>query len=294
MRANCGQLERKTMTTKKHIAFGTKHHQQILKTIQNFYSEDKRITQILVFGSLGRGNWDEYSDIDLDIILIDGVVANARNELIRLCTKIQNEHGLGALIIADAEEGDVVLSNLVEFSVRYHALNDTKPAILESMQTLSGSLSLEEIRASANYDYDPIQKDAADIVNEYIRYTLGLHHAIMRQRVWMATEMLHRARNLLVLMYAVTNNASRPTHFFDKHAGSELRQLLTTLTVPAELKFMKRAFCNAISLLENHIDVFSNGVYQLTSTQIVMVEQLKQLQMYEECPYSESSDASIT
>src|SRR5688500_13971595 len=127
--------------------FGTPQHQQILQTIVEHYIDDERILAVLVFGSLGAGNWDKYSDIDLDIVTTDGVSMAITAELESLCTTIKNQHGFDALIIPNNdEEGDVVLNNLVEFSIRYHALSTTKPAILNSMILLMGKISLEQIQ----------------------------------------------------------------------------------------------------------------------------------------------------
>ena len=60
---------------------GTRRHQQLLQAILDFYADDKRILAILLFGSLGRGNWDTYSDLDLDIVMHDNVKINATQEL---------------------------------------------------------------------------------------------------------------------------------------------------------------------------------------------------------------------
>jgi len=263
------------MDTSKSL--GTFRHQQIIQTITDFHEQDDRVLAILLFGSLGRGNWDQYSDIDLDIVLADNLLIDARIELKKLCVAIKQQHGVDALIIADVEEGDVVLGDLVEFSIRYHLLNDTKPAILDTMRSLSGSLSLEEIRASANHDYDTEQRELVDIVNECIRYTLGLHHAVMRQRVWMSIEMLHRIRALLMSIYAISHDAMRPIHFFDSHATPELRELLSSLSPQTNLKSVKDAFSAAVLLLENHLESFSNGAYQLTTSQKHILGKLKQL-----------------
>ncbi|MGB1252089.1 MAG: nucleotidyltransferase domain-containing protein [Candidatus Promineifilaceae bacterium] len=267
------------MTT-THLPLGTERHQQVLDAIRDFYREDERVVQILLFGSLSRGNWDAYSDIDLDIILTDETAINAQDELRQLCAGIQSEHGFEALIIADVEEGDVVLSNLVEFSIRYHILSDTKPAILDSMRSIAGALSLDTIRASANDAHNAKRQEMTDSVNAYIRYTLGLHHAIMRQRVWMSMEILHRMRGLLMGMYAARHNAVRTIHLFDSQADSQLQQLLFNLSPQADLKSMEDAFITTISLLETHLDAFCDGAYQLSPTQIIFLDQLKQLPLY--------------
>ena len=60
---------------------GTPQHQAILRAIVDHYENDPRILAVAVFGSLGRGNWDEYSDIDLDVVIDDQVSLNASEEL---------------------------------------------------------------------------------------------------------------------------------------------------------------------------------------------------------------------
>lgn len=246
---------------------GTIRHQQVLQAILDFYAEDARIREVLLFGSLGRGDWDEYSDLDLDIIMVDSASIDARLELADLCASIKGEHGLEALVVADLEEGDVVLSNLVEFSIRYHLLADTKPAILDSMRCLSGTLTLDQIRAAANQKYISEPEEMITTVNQCIRYSLQLHNAIMRQRLWISLELLQRIRGLLISMYSNSHGADRPVNFFDTHASPESRRLLARLVVEAELESVREAFTNTLSLLKDHLDSFSNGQYKLTEAQ---------------------------
>ena len=48
---------------------GTLQHQHLLETVVTHYANDPRILAVIVFGSLGNGNWDPYSDLDLDVII---------------------------------------------------------------------------------------------------------------------------------------------------------------------------------------------------------------------------------
>lgn len=256
---------------------GNFNHQQILQRIVDFYAGDGRVRSILLFGSLGRGNWDEYSDLDLDIILADDAAIDARVELERLCRAMAERDGLEALVIADEEEGDVVLGNLVQFSIRYHILSDTKPAILDTMRVVAGSLSLAEIRAAANHAYDSGPSDLADIVNQYLRYALGLHDAIRRGRVWMSLEMLHRMRGLLMEMQAVAHGEIRPIHYLDLAASPEVQGLLAGLVAGPTLASLSEAFAAALNLLEKDLDLFSDGAYELTGGQTAVLDRLRYL-----------------
>jgi len=255
---------------------GTLLQQQMLQSILDYYAEDARIAAILLFGSLGRGNWDAYSDLDIDIIVNDNVSIDAHRELTNLCASIKRQHRLEALIIADAEEGDVVLSNLLEFSIRYHMLADTKPAILDSMRRLAGDVSLDEIRAAANEDYSTVRPENTEIINQCIRYTLELHHAILRGRVWMSLELLQRIRALLMSIYSGSHGADRPVHFFDAQATPQLQQLMISLAPQAEMEPIKAAFFNALLLLQDHLGSFSNGGYELTEAQRLVLGNISQ------------------
>lgn len=263
------------MSTVNHFV-GTRQHQQILATITNFYEEDVRTLAVLLFGSLSRGNWDQYSDIDLDIIMDDGTVIDARVELQKLCAAIKQKHGYDAIIIADEEEGDVVLSNLVEFSIRYHILSDTKPAILDSMQLLSGSLSLDEIRVNANDAYRSEPKEIVELIDACLRYALGLYHAIKRKRIWMAMEMLHRIRALLMSMVAVTHGVIRPIHCFDANATPKLHQLLVTLSPQPDLQSVTEAFHATLFIVENRLEDVCGESYRMTPSQKAILDKLKQ------------------
>lgn len=47
---------------------GTIIHKQILNSLLELFKQDKNVRAFIIFGSLVRGNWDKYSDLDLDIV----------------------------------------------------------------------------------------------------------------------------------------------------------------------------------------------------------------------------------
>jgi len=61
---------------------GTSQHQTILHSIVSYYENDPRILAIAIFDSLGRGNWDRYSDLDLDVVIEDAIEIDFRTYLI--------------------------------------------------------------------------------------------------------------------------------------------------------------------------------------------------------------------
>src|SRR5258708_17778006 len=123
---------------------GTPQHQTLLTAIIGHYANDPRIRAVILFGSLAKGLWSTLSDLDMDIVLEDGIVIDPVRELEQLCLSLTDLGGRGALIVPDGQEaGDVVLASLMEFSIRYHPLATTSPNIIDSMLLLAGRIDAE-------------------------------------------------------------------------------------------------------------------------------------------------------
>ncbi len=128
---------------------GSSQHQRLLEAIVTYYTNDPRILALIVFGSLGRGNWDPYSDLDLDVIIADDVNIHVIHELELLFKSFTDIDEHVALIIPDGEDaGDIVLKSLMELSIRYHPLRLTSPNIVDSMVVLAGHIDEATIKAA--------------------------------------------------------------------------------------------------------------------------------------------------
>jgi hypothetical protein len=57
---------------------GTPTHRRFLAAVAAHYASDPRVRAVCVFGSLGCGTWDEYSDVDLDVVVADDVCEQER------------------------------------------------------------------------------------------------------------------------------------------------------------------------------------------------------------------------
>jgi predicted nucleotidyltransferase len=246
---------------------GTEIHQKLLATITDYYAQDERILAILCFGSLGRGNWDAYSDLDLDIVIQNGIPFDVPHELGQLCKAIKHEHGTDAIIIADAEEGDVVLSNLMEFSIRYHPLADTKPAILDSMILLAGTFSIDQIRTAGENRRHLTGPDLNRLVDQGVRYIVGLHKALQRERVWMALEVQHRIRSLIMQIFTVTHGGDRALQFFEQNADQKLQDKLKTTFPEPHITGLNQALYEMIALMEYDLSSFSGNQCRLNKQQ---------------------------
>ncbi|HLY30920.1 MAG TPA: nucleotidyltransferase domain-containing protein, partial [Ktedonobacterales bacterium] len=152
---------------------GNEHHQRILRAIVGYYADDERVLAVALFGSLARGNWDDDSDLDLDIVLADGVTVNPLAELTSLCDALGAISERAAVIVPNGSDaGDIVLASLLELSIRYHPLSTTSPNIVESLRVLSGSLSSEAICAAGQAQSRPAQSPLSELVDRAVRYTV--------------------------------------------------------------------------------------------------------------------------
>ena len=117
---------------------GTAAHQALLRSIIDAYADDERVLAIGVLGSLGRGTWDEWSDLDLDIVVTDDALIDAVGEAQVLCERIGHA---GALVIPSRSgEVDVVLQSLERLSIRYHTLGTTNAHIVDDLKIVADRL----------------------------------------------------------------------------------------------------------------------------------------------------------
>jgi len=200
---------------------GTAGHQKLLRAITDYYADDPRILAVAVFGSLARGTWDCFSDLDLDIVIADDVQMNVREELRQLCDRLAFLGEPAALIVPDDEDaGDVVLDSLMEFSIRYHPLATTSPNIVDDLQVLAGKIDRAAIQRAGLKNRRASETSPGARLDVCVRYAVGVDVAIHRRRIWMAIELLHRMRGIVLELLAAAYGGARPLKFIDQADAS--------------------------------------------------------------------------
>jgi len=63
---------------------GGRAHQALIESVVAHYAGDDRIRAVVVFGSVGVGNWHELSDVDLDVVIEDGAQVEPAAEIATL------------------------------------------------------------------------------------------------------------------------------------------------------------------------------------------------------------------
>jgi predicted nucleotidyltransferase len=247
---------------------GTPRHQALLKAVVAHYADDPRVLAVSLFGSLARGSWDRYSDLDLDVVVADGVPIEPVRELERLCASFASIGERAALIVpAGPDRGDVVLASLLELSVRYHLLGATSPNILESLRVLAGRLDNATIQAAGEANRRTEDEPLTQLLDEYVRYAVGVEVALRRGRLWGAIEQLHRMRDLLMAIFARARGGGRPLQTFEADADETLQARLGATLPQYDGPSVRAALTAMLDLVEHNLSSLSAGRLQLVDTQ---------------------------
>ncbi len=255
---------------------GSPQHRTVLEAIIRHYAHDARIRAIILFGSLATGNWHPFSDLDLDIVVEDGILVNSLQELQHLCQSLHDLGGDGSLIIPEGEEeGDVVLTSLMEFSIRYHPLSTTSPNIVDKMYLLAGRIDLETVRAAGLANRVASDSSPTILISQCIRWAIEIHAAIERNRLWLAVELVHRIREALMEIFTFSRLGVRSLRFFETEAPASL-QILLGETLPAlNHAAMYRVLVSVVDILNNDLDKFGDPSLSLTDDQKRILVQLR-------------------
>jgi predicted nucleotidyltransferase len=246
---------------------GTPQHQAVLRANVAHYENDPRILAVAVFGSLGRGNWDEYSDIDLDVVIADGVSLNVVQEITKLCQTLESLGERSAVIIPDdTDAGDVVFESLLQMSVRYHPLATTHPNIVDTLQVLTGRIDHHAIVTAGSANRRPRQPIEVTLA-ECVRYVAVADIALQRHRLWDAVEVLHRLRTLLMGLYTLTHGGQRPWHFFQATADPDLQTQLAHTLPQYSLVSVQGSLARCVDMMEHDLGHLTNGEIQLSDAQ---------------------------
>jgi predicted nucleotidyltransferase len=256
---------------------GTAQHQALLQAVLARYKDDSRVLAVIVFGSLGRGNWDAFSDIDLDVVIADGATLDVLCELERLCEAFTALNERVALIIPDGDDaGDVVLESLMQLSIRYHPLAQTSPNIVESMQVLVGSLDHAAIAAAGNANRHGGLTPLSQLLDQWVRYAAVANVCLQRKQIWSTVEVLHRMRNILMEIFAHTHGGQRAYQVFESDADERLQARLGATLPQYDLISLRESLETALDIVEDDLDYLANGQLCLTEAQRAVLYRVRQ------------------
>jgi hypothetical protein len=252
---------------------GGPEHQRLLRAMTAYHTHQPWALAFSVFGSVARGGWDAHSDLDLDVVIADGVVIEPVAEITRLCAAIGERPALIASRRGD--DGDVVLDSLAEFSIRYHPLAATSPNIVTSMRMLWGRIGEEQARTAGLANARPPDQAPQTLVALAVRAALGGATALARGRLWSALAALEEARDLLMTLAACAHGAERPMQSFERMADPQLQTALARTVAAWEPASVRTALLALCDLLAERLDEFSGGLPRLSAGERAALAQIR-------------------
>jgi predicted nucleotidyltransferase len=204
---------------------GTPQHQAFLRSVLSHYAADSRVLAVNVYGSLGRGNWDSYSDVDLDIVVADDVQLSnewVAQEVQRLLSASGSQP---VVVFSGHDEADFILPSLLHGSICFHPLNITRANIVESVQVLGGKLDRAAIIAAGQANQPTRTRPLATTFGMCLEYLVVLDGRLHRQQFWLAYQSLYLARVSLIELFTASRlRWTRPYHVFEAEATDELKR----------------------------------------------------------------------
>ncbi len=154
------------------------------------------------------------------------------------------------IVPKETDAADVVLASLGELSIQHHPLAATSPNIVESVQLLSGHISVERIKTAGTNNVQPHPGIEADPVDTFLRFALAVNREVHRQRFWQALSLPNNMRTLVIEMFARAHGSGRLYSVFQAHAPRTLQEkLAATLPEPA-FASLHGAFLRLLDIVE--------------------------------------------
>ena len=263
---------------------GTPAHQAALKTLIALYEDRDEFLALLIFGSLGKGTWDEASDLDLAVVVADPVPIDVPAELERVRAAFAHQGEPTLFVEYDDDECFLVLASLLCIAIRYHKLATTSPYVSEGCRVLCGTLDVETLYHTA------LAKEFAGLslnqeIHRSLWLALGVDTALQRRQFWRGLQALERMQGALLKIFAASRGGKRVHQVFEEEASAKMKALFGR-TIPqydpdstaASLVSLGDALMALLDLLEHHLAELSNHQATLGPGECEVIAQLQRRQ----------------
>lgn len=260
---------------------GTALHQTLLEAITAHYCDDERVRAVVLFGSLARDDWDVYSDLDLAIVLQDGVHLDIAHEVDALRDTL---HARGQSVLfaqVAGNDGYLLPQSLNGIALQYSVLKATAPYVLAGCAVLCGSLSLEELLAAGRANVQP-----APLLDQEIHRALWLaldvDIKLQRRQFWSAVRTIGKIREALMGVFVICRSGRRTDRGFEVEASAAWKTKFGA-TLPqyradspsASIRSVADAFDALLWIMEQDLDELSLGKTQLGPGELEAIRRLR-------------------
>ena len=250
---------------------GTALHQALLTTIVEHYRGDARIAAVVIFGSLGRDDWDVYSDLDLAAIWQPDTEIDVAAEVAAI-SRALHDRGHPVLFTQVAGgDGYLLLQELAGIAVSYYRPHEIDPGVADGLHVLCGSMPTDAIVAAAQANArEPLA--AIGELHRFLWLALDADIKLQRRQFWNALPTLNRMRDALVAIFAVTRGARRDYRFFEAEASTGLRATFGRTLPHYDADDLNAAIRAQSVVLEQLLQMLENDLAELSNRQLVLGE----------------------
>jgi predicted nucleotidyltransferase len=243
---------------------GTPQHQALLRGVVAHYRSDHRILSVAVFGSLGRDDWDRFSDLDLDVVIADGLQFDTVSAVRVLCDALVAIGEHAALILPQgAEAADVVFASLNHLSIRYHPLATTSPNIVDSLVVLGGPLNTASIVAAGRANRQDTTLPLDELLDMCVRRGLNVDINLQRGHLWRAIAELQSMRELVIELFGAARGGTRALITWQVEASTDLQAALGHTLPEYSTRSIQAALARMFELLEHQLGDITAGRIEL-------------------------------
>jgi len=244
---------------------GNLTHQNILKNLMPVFESDPNIEAFIIFGSMVRGNWDRYSDLDLDAIVKDDGIDIVQKHFDKMLYALRNAN----LNVSDSfseypNEYVIILDSLDRISIRFHTVEDTHLAILSSMQILCGCLTKEDIITKSKRK--PKENDIEILHHKFLEHSIYVPLSLKRNKPINAQFFLNKMRQTIIQIYVFSRGIQREFEFEDI-ASADLKNELYKTYATSDTNSIQNAFKKFVKLYLDNLDEISNHKLSLSGSQ---------------------------
>ena len=260
---------------------GTPHHQAILRAVIQAFAEDESILTIGVFGSLARPDCDEYSDIDLDMVVPVEAPASAAGKIRHLIDYL-NANGFPTLLVAwdETHTAEILLESLDRIDVTVHTPETSKAEVLRDLILIRGdrsSLPREGRPAITPHAIEPRLRRLHD---KFPILALGVATSLRRKRLWDALMLLQAMRESIMEIYGLAHGSALPVRYFRKHAEVDLHEALGKTLTGYAPESIAASLMQIVDLYRAQCGRLSRGRLSVTEAQRVVFDQLRSVSPY--------------
>lgn len=185
------------------------HREKLLKNAVNDFKNNADVLGIYLAGSLAKGNFDDYSDIDLHII----VKPESKQDFINHKCKFPQNWGEVLFFENSSPSSPVVVSHFkcfVKVDSWYHTPNELSPSIwLKNIQALydPNGIIKQVIQDSKTISYVATEAEVEFWRTKMLAFVHQAYRAIMRDEINYAIANFDRIRWLMVYGWYMEKNS---------------------------------------------------------------------------------------